>query len=278
MYKKKYSLLVVSVLFLFLIMSFVSAVPPFEENVGTIEGLQIFEQKIDYLPLNENFEMHIHISNISNGFPIQNTDIDCMLHLYNTSGKHTLQILLENNLNTFDKELEILGGNFSDIGQQSFIIWCNNSNLGGTVRGSFWVTEGGVEITDGRSKLTIGLLFILVLFFFMSLFFMFNMDDYKGKFALYWVSHLLFILINFIAWQVGVEGVLGSMALTGVFRIIFWVSTIAVFPMILLSMAWIFYIHAFNEHVENLLDKGMDTESAYRMAKKKSNNGWFGGK
>ena len=47
--------------------------------------------------------------------------------------------------------------------------------------------------------------------------------------------------------------------------------------MVILSGAWIFYIHTFNEHFEKLIDKGMDTESAFRMAKKKR-GGWFAGK
>jgi len=49
-------------------------------------------------------------------------------------------------------------------------------------------------------------------------------------------------------------------------------------PMIFLSLAWIVYIHTFNEHFEKLIDKGHDTESAFRMAKKKSRGGWFNGK
>lgn len=142
---------------------------------------------------------------------------------------------------------------------------------------SFLVTESGVTMDHGRSLLTIGLILILVFLLFMSLYAMFSVENYIGKFALYWVSHVLMILICFVGWQVGVEGLLGELALTGIFRILFWVFTISVLPMIILSGAWIMYIHTFNEHFQKLVDKGMDTESAFAMAKRKS-GGWFGGR
>jgi len=141
----------------------------------------------------------------------------------------------------------------------------------------FYVNEGGVEITDGRSSLTIALLFVLVCFLFISLFFMVKSESYKSKFALYWLSHVLFILVNFIGWQIGVEGILGSVALTGIFRIFFYIGVVAVVPMIFLSLTWIFYIHTFNEHFQKLIDKGNDPEVAFKLSKRKS-GGWFNGK
>ncbi len=142
---------------------------------------------------------------------------------------------------------------------------------------SFEVTESGVETTEGRSFLIIGLLTLLIFLLFISLYALFNVDQYIGKFALYWTSHVLMIIISFVAWQIGVEGLLGGLALTGVFRIMFWILTIAVLPMIILSGAWIFYIHTFNEHFEKLIEKGGNTEDAFRMANRKT-KGWFGGR
>jgi len=66
------------------------------------------------------------------------------------------------------------------------------------------------------------------------------------------------------------------MALTGIFRVMFWIFTVAVLPMIILSISWIVYIHTFNEHFQKLVDKGEDTETAFKMASKKR-GGWFGG-
>ena len=140
----------------------------------------------------------------------------------------------------------------------------------------FTMTESGTELTSS-SNLTLGLLAILVLFFFGSLFVMFNVENYIAKFSLYWVSHLLLILISFVGWQIGVEGLLIGTAITGIFRILFWIFIVSAFPMLILSIAWIVYIHLFNEHFQKLIDKGEDPETAFSMTKKK-HGGWFSGK
>ncbi len=275
MYNKKYILGYVCLIIL-LSISMISAVPPFEENVNTLEGLQIFEQKMEYLPSNEDFELHIHISNISNGFPLSNVGIDCRTHFYNNAGEDIFESeVLSKSADGFEHEILILGGNFSNEGEHAFIVWCNNSVLGGTVKGEFWVTESGIEITEPKSILVIGLMGILFLLLFASLFVVFSVENYMVKFIFYWISHILMVLIFFIGWQVGVEGLLGGMALTGIFRILFWIFILAVLPMIFVSVAWVVYIHAFNEHFQKLIDKGEDPETAFAIANKK--RGWMFG-
>lgn len=276
MYKKKYMLVYVCLIFLFAIIT-VSAQPPFETNNLATKGLQVFYTPYENMAQNNSFEWHVHVSNISNGYPLTNDLFNCTVHLYNTTGMHTAELDLLNDANTWDKEVWIDGGNFSDIGYHSFYIFCNSTDLGGSVKGLFLVTESGLELTQGRSLLIIGLLTLLVFLLFISLYALFNVENYIGKFALYWVSHVLIILISFVAWQVAVDGLFGGLALVGIFRIMFWIFTIAVFPMIILSGAWIFYIHAFNEHFQKLIDKGVDTEEAFRMTNKKR-GGWFNGK
>lgn len=140
---------------------------------------------------------------------------------------------------------------------------------------NFVVTESGVEITS--PSLILGLLAILVIFFFASVLVMFIVDNYIAKFTLYWVSHLLFIIITFIGWQVGVEGLLIGTSIIGIFYWLFLITSIAVFPMVILSIAWIVYIHLYNEHMEKLIDKGEDPETAFALTKKKY-GGWFSGK
>jgi len=139
----------------------------------------------------------------------------------------------------------------------------------------FEINEGGVEINGSRIAGSIFLIFILLVFLVISIALFFKVDGYMGKFISYWVSHVLIIIITFVAWQVGVEGLLGSVALTGVFRIFFYIFTIAMFPMILLSIAWIVYIHAYNEHFQKLIDKGESPETAFAMSNKKK--GWIFG-
>lgn len=140
---------------------------------------------------------------------------------------------------------------------------------------TFSINEGGVEITDAGSTLAIGLLAILVIFLIGGLFGFFATENYIGKLVFYWISHILIVLISFVGWQIGVEGILGGTALTGIFRILFWVFTVAILPMIFVSLAWIVHIHAYNEHFQKLIEKGVDTEEAFRMTTKKK--GWMNG-
>lgn len=135
---------------------------------------------------------------------------------------------------------------------------------------SYTVTESGVEITEQRATSSIALIVLLLLFLTFSIIGIFKVEDYKGKFALYWVSHVLLVLVLFSAWQLGVEGILDGMALTGIFKILFWVAIVSAFPMLLLSIAWIFYIHTVNDHTKRLMEKGEDPETAFSMAKKKA--------
>ena len=136
----------------------------------------------------------------------------------------------------------------------------------GTDQQWFWVTESGIEITESKSILAIGLLLILVALMFISLYGIFKIENIGGKFALYWVTHVLTVLICFAGWQFGVEGLLDGTGIVSIFRILFYVSTVAIFPMLILSIAWIFYIHTMNDDVRKMIDKGMPVEEAFKRS------------
>lgn len=260
-----------------MIITFVSGAVPVQLNINTDTGINVFYPKFDYVQKDASFTLYLHTSNITNGLPISNTNLDCFLYLYDVDGSHTLESkVLEKDSNGWEHKITLSSGNFSNVGIHGFYIWCNATEIGGSAHGIFTVTEGGIEITGGRSILVMSLLGLLTFFLLLSLLCMFKIEHYIGKFALYWVSHVLIIIITFIGWQMGVEGLLNGMALTGVFRIMFWIFTIAVIPMVLLSLAWIFYIHAFNEHFQKIIDKGENPEEAFKIAKRKQ-GGWFNG-
>jgi hypothetical protein len=138
---------------------------------------------------------------------------------------------------------------------------------------SYLVTESGLEMSQARTTSTLSLIGLLLIFLVLSIIGLFKVEDYRGKFALYWISHLFLILIFFVGWQIGVEGLLSGTALTGIFRILFWVTIVSAFPMVLLSLAWVFYVHTMNDHVKRLIEKGEDPETAFSMAQKKTKRG-----
>lgn len=272
MFNKK--LLLMFGLFLLIIIPFVNAVPPITTQFVGNEGLDIQANFQDYYRINEGAELHIFVFNITTGNLVNTSLVSCAVELTDRNGT----VLLEGSPTPDGNHYHMTrSSNIVTVaGSYAVTIVCNDSVIAGYKTAFFEASEGGIAINNGKTILIIGLLAVLVFLLFISLYAMFNVEHYIGKFALYWVSHLLFILITFVSWQVGVEGFLSSVALTGIFNIMFWVSIVAVVPMVFLSMAWIFYIHAFNEHFQKLTEKGVDTEEAFRMAKKK-HGGWFNG-
>ena len=259
-------------LIMLLSISFIGAVKP-TQVINS--GCEIRTPTASYLQIGRDVVSHVHVLNISTGShnSLTNDTTDCYLHLYNETGNHLIKQFY--GWDGFEWEIMIDGGNFSNAGDYAFYIQCNSTDLICGVSGGITVTESGVEITEGRSILVIGLMGILFMFMFASLFVLLSVENYMAKFISYWISHILIVIITFVGWQIGVEGLLGGMALTGIFRILFWIFIIAVIPMIFVSFAWVVYIHAFNEHFQKLIDKGEDPETAFAIAKKKK--GWMFG-
>jgi len=270
MYNRKYILGYVCLIMLFAT-TLISAQPPFQ----TVDiGLTVQYPKFVTISSEEDFEFHTHVFNSTNGLLVTNDTTDCYLHTYYNNGSHSSQTKMNFSDNLFDFEI-ILPALLLIDGQGAYIIQCNASTQGGFVSGAVDVTEGGIEITTSRSITQLVMVSILMLFVLMSLICLFKVEDYRMKFISYWVSHLLLVIIFFSCWQMGVEQLITGIALTGIFRILFWITIIAVAPMIFVSVAWIVYIHAFNEHFQKLIDKGEDPETAFAIANKKK--GWLFG-
>lgn len=187
-------------------------------------------------------------------------------------------------LATINKGMSNQGGgtwtyNFCNTSQTGRYDITGSGDLEGTATGFdvlyFEVNEAGIEMTSARTNSTLFLIFILFLLFAGSIVILIQSESYITKFIFYWASHLLSLLLTFVGWQLGIEGLLGGTALTGIFRIMFWVLTVAMIPMIFVSVAWVVYIHAYNEHFQNLIEKGYDTEEAFRVTNKKK--GWMSG-
>ena len=141
-------------LFLFLIVSlflvsFVVAAPVKKDVEVNTNGYQIFYPQFESIKQNQAFKLHLHLSNISNGYPLLNTQADCFLHLYDGSGNHTFEGKLGLDSNGQDWDIYIAPGNFSTLYTHSFYIWCNSSDFGGEAKGTYEVTPTGFIGTLG---------------------------------------------------------------------------------------------------------------------------------
>jgi len=177
-------------LFIFLslfLISLVIAQPPFETRLNE-NGYQIFFPEFEIVPANTPFNLHIHVSNISDGMPLENTEVSCFVHLYNVSGNHTFEsnaMSVDSNLHDWD--LFLAPGNFTP-GVHGFYIWCNSTEFGGEVKGTFLVTNSGNSIEEGNSSvLNITIIFFMIL----SILLFINFIIVKDKPQVKWTSFLI---------------------------------------------------------------------------------------
>lgn len=172
MNKKTYiSFNFIFIILLFLVVPVLSA-PPFQVSSVT-QGCEIDYSKIEIIKLNQAHTFNFHVINSSNGISFTNATLKCIFHLYNKTGNH---LVLANTTyeHDYDYQVFIAGGNFSDYGEMSYILQCNNSVTGCFVSIPIKITSTGYEATTPQNLstliavvllITIGIiLFLLALF------------------------------------------------------------------------------------------------------------------
>ncbi len=126
--------------------AFVSAQPPFQTSTGTEVGLTLRTPVVGTLKVNETVTSHMHVFNQTNDLPIvDNATTNCTVHLYNKIGDHLIQSQMGFDNNLMEWQLEIGGGNFSEVGMYAFIVWCQTDDAGGFSSGGFDVTINGMS-------------------------------------------------------------------------------------------------------------------------------------
>ncbi len=176
--------ILISIIFLITIISLNSlfAQPIFQTNINSKEGLQVFYPTFEAVKQNSEFNLNIHVANISNGVTLPNTNVDCRVHIYDITGNHTFESgIINKNPNGYDHDIFISSGNFSKIGQHAFYVWCNSTdNLGGEVRETFQVTRTGKILEVSESLTYFVLSFGVLLLFLLSFYFMLS-TPYENK-------------------------------------------------------------------------------------------------
>lgn len=164
---------------------------------------------------------------------------------------------------------DLNGANTSDLGEYTYCYECGDGTNKATGCINFEITGNGKELTDGiATNFNFSMAFLLV-FFFLSLIGIFKFENPTGKLACYWVAHVLFVVGTFSVWQFNGGYAIAYTGLAGIFKVLFYVSIIAMFPMVLLSLAWIFYIHVMNDTIKGFMERGMDEQEAHKRAKEK---------
>jgi len=271
----KNNVVALCLIFLFAI-TIISAVKPVSSVDLSNKGLSVEPTEKSAIRYEMNHSFEVHVFNISDGMPIT-SGITCYMHLYHKTGKHIYEGVQDTADHTFDYGFDLESGNFTDRGEYQAKFQCNNSQIGGASQLFFLVNGFGEELGTSYSIKFNASMFFLLIFFLLAVIGCFISENYIAKFTLYWVAHLIFIAGNFAIWQFNQGYTTQFVGSAVVWKVMFYIATISAFPMLLLSLAWIFYIHTFNEHMQKLVDKGEDPERAFTIANKKS-GGWAHGK
>lgn len=113
----------------------VSSAPPFS-TTSTNDGCQITPVVRDTLTVKRDFDFNFHTFNLSNGYPLSNTSLSCVFHLYNQTGDHVMSVFLKNDpylehFTTNEWVERMAGKNISSVGTYAYLVQCNGTVLVG---------------------------------------------------------------------------------------------------------------------------------------------------
>jgi len=242
-------------------------------SVVTSGGVNTLEIKYPLLEfhnhvINENITLNFHLFDKVTGIPV-NSGVVCSFHLYNHTGGH---LVVDNNItlvdHTYDYEVFVDGGNFTDINEYSFLFQCNGTitsyvingttnqvpisiKAGGFVSESFLVTNAGTVLDTGQSMLYLGFLLVVIFLLGICLYSAITINGSNtvelgrvtkinnGKHAktgLYFLAYIWFICLNYLVWFIS-SNVLWLDGISALFRILFIVSWYAFYPILILMLA-----------------------------------------
>lgn len=251
--------LIVFLFVLILLSSFVAAVPPHQES-SSVDGLMIEIPVAQYVEKGVNVKLHTHVFNAT-GVPVFNDTTSCNLHLYNKTGHHILEQNMSEDSNNLEWTLDI-NDVFNDTGSHSFLIWCNQSDVGGFARGGFEVTETGVEesISGGGVLIGIILMGITIIFMFLAVAF----RESKPWMIFYFLFGFLMMIIDLrfatmvLQSSANIQNMVGNLnSIYGIFIIIF---TFLMFMVALYTLFLVIRSFTTKKSKAEMIRESLDTE------------------
>ena len=141
--------LIYGFLFVLLMISFASAVPPTATTEGWIIRSAVPDvfQKID-----GSYDFHAHVFDATTGNPVIE-DAGCYIHIYDTDGTHLYEGYDDTASHDFDYSFMVNDNNFSVGFEYPYIMQCNGTyatdDEGGYYASSFIVTDDGHAKPEG---------------------------------------------------------------------------------------------------------------------------------
>jgi len=164
----KKQLILIAFAFL-LVMPLVQSAPPILQTIQS-GSLEILAPTYEYVFPNTDKDIYWHVLNTTQ--LLTNSTTNCSYHLYsqNSKGEHIVTVSpVKMFSNMRDFEVEVLGGNFSELGRYCQLIECNTVNQAGGIERCFEVTTNATDGTfDYLPLIIIFAIIISVLLFIAS--------------------------------------------------------------------------------------------------------------
>ena len=210
-------------------------------NINTANGLQVFNPSFISTQYNTSFKLYLHVSNISNGMPVSNTEVDCYVDLYNSIGEEILNSPpFTKDANGFDLYFNILYSNFSEHGEfNAYYIRCNDSanGLGGESLGQYEITGNGRPLPEGSVIVFFSIL-LLTLFILTTVFIIRAIGlILESNLDILDVAYSWGIFFGLLGTNLLADIFLGSVLLSNFLDILI---TILAFPLIVLPVLFFF--------------------------------------
>ena len=235
----------ISIIFLmFMIVTSINiiAAPPFiaEQSSGSA-GLFIKTPQQPYYLANTNgIDFHFHVFN-ETGYPLTNITVNCLLHIYNSTGNHVLKSIASYDEPDFEVEINSTISNNPDY--YSYIFQCNTTNKGGFIGETFEIsTTQNKESSVSGSILAIMIL-LPMLFGIMLLLGSFLLDPIEHN-----VLRIFLLFFSFITYFI--SSWFGVMSLIRYYNFVeltnstitsVWIAGVMLFVILSYFMIYIFF-------------------------------------
>lgn len=271
--EKSKGVIVTLILFMFILssISLVSSAPPFATTpLTSTTSLQIESPNLPISKIGEDKRFHAHVINYTSSKT--NTTTSCALHVYNSTGwdvSTTTQWMEFETYNGIDFAMTVNGTNFNKAGIYAYVIQCNSTNEIGFYRGQFQVTPNGEVADEGTAIFYVGLLAVLLFFLALTIFSFAEFDNLLNRVGMIGIGYLLIMAITFIGWNMAQDFLTSSPFLIDMLRILFFVFIIGFFPLVIGGFIWYFLQLWQIKEIQNLMNKGMGEDDAYRRVKRR---------
>ncbi len=251
---------------------FGSSAPPTQQNVNVDIGLVVQYTLTDIHAINKDHIFNFHVFNISDGLIKDSSDTTCFFDLFNQHGEHIIdhrQLVFQ----TDHWDINVTAGNFTELGEYSYLAVCNSSAIGGFTSAPLMITQTGTELTEAKAIVFTALLFILVFLFAVNIggITLLPSRNTRGedgelisisslkylRSVLFGTAYLIVLAIMFISSNFALAyletGLFGS-----VLFVIFQIMMIALLPMFVIWFVFILASIFRDIKIKGMLERGVD--------------------